>query len=207
MGFSSIAVEQRQKEIKALKPFLAFSVISSLVLHIAVLASGIGNLFAIVPSMEEQPIELTYVDPEIKETPKAVETKQEKPSKDELGATGGGKVLTAQGGGGGGGSISLGGGSSTAQPQSRPFRQNPPVVEQKQPREQPFVPVPRVENFKALPKQQTQPPKEPQKVATAPQRQIEPSTPTKTDPETLIEKLKHLLIHNRLKTDRRVVKN
>jgi TonB family protein len=69
MSFSSIAIEQREKEVKALKWFLIFSTITSLALHIAVLASGVGNLLARVPQLEEEPIELTLVEPEVKEIP------------------------------------------------------------------------------------------------------------------------------------------
>lgn len=151
MSWNGIAVEQRQKEIKALKPFLAFSMIGSLVLHVAVLASGIGNLLARVPELKEQPIELTYLDPEVKETPPPVETKQEKLIQDELGATGG-RVLTAGSGGAGDGSISLGGGGSSAKSAPIKEQQNtvtaqsaspPPVVEQKQPLPQPIVSSPK----------------------------------------------------------------
>nr|MDZ7998899.1 energy transducer TonB [Aulosira sp. DedVER01a] len=73
MGFSSIAVAQREKEAKALKSFLTFSLVSSLILHIAVLASGITNLLTRVPEVEEEPIELTLVEPTDLETPKPLE--------------------------------------------------------------------------------------------------------------------------------------
>lgn len=69
MSFSSIAIEQREKEIKALKTFLVYSFCGSLVLHIAVLASGIGNLLTRVPELENEPIEMTFVEPEVEETP------------------------------------------------------------------------------------------------------------------------------------------
>ncbi|MBD2430863.1 MULTISPECIES: energy transducer TonB [Fischerella] len=79
MSFSSIAVQQREKEAKALKSFVAFSLIGSLALHIGVLASGIGNLLSRVPS-EEEPIEFTIVEPTTLETPEAPEeTKKETP--------------------------------------------------------------------------------------------------------------------------------
>ncbi len=79
MSFSSIAVQQREKEAKALKSFLAFSLIGSLTLHIGVLASGIGNLFNKLPS-EEEPIEFTIVEPATLETPEPPEeTKKETP--------------------------------------------------------------------------------------------------------------------------------
>ncbi|MFB2769443.1 TonB family protein [Pelatocladus sp. BLCC-F211] len=79
MSFSSIAVQQREKEAKALKSFLVFSFIGSLMLHIGVLASGIGNLFDKLPS-EEEPIEFTIVEPATLETADPPEeTKKETP--------------------------------------------------------------------------------------------------------------------------------
>jgi TonB family protein len=80
MSFSNIAGEQRHKEAKALKSFLAFSLIGSLSLHICALASGIGNFLARVPELEEEPIELTFVEPEepeVQDTPPAREIKQQ----------------------------------------------------------------------------------------------------------------------------------
>ncbi|WP_088241768.1 energy transducer TonB [Calothrix rhizosoleniae] len=81
MSFSSIAIEQRNKEVKALKTFLAFSVTGSLVMHTALVASGIVNLLK-TPQLEEEPIEITLIEleaekkPEIKEAPqqKSIET-------------------------------------------------------------------------------------------------------------------------------------
>ncbi|MBD2436112.1 energy transducer TonB [Nostoc sp. FACHB-110] len=61
MSFSSIAVEQRSKEAQALRLFLGCSLAGSLALHIAVLATGLGNFLARVP-VEEDPIEVTIVD-------------------------------------------------------------------------------------------------------------------------------------------------
>ncbi|MFQ4142472.1 energy transducer TonB [Chlorogloeopsis sp. ULAP02] len=69
MSVSSVAGLQREKEAKALKSFLTFSIVGSLMLHIGVLASGIVNLLTRVPDLEEEPIELTFVEPETPETP------------------------------------------------------------------------------------------------------------------------------------------
>ncbi|MDM9385757.1 energy transducer TonB [Chlorogloeopsis sp. ULAP01] len=69
MSVSSVAGLQREKEAKALKSFLTFSIVGSLMLHIGVLASGIVNLLTRVPELEEEPIELTFVEPETPETP------------------------------------------------------------------------------------------------------------------------------------------
>ncbi|MBF2007669.1 MAG: energy transducer TonB [Chlorogloeopsis fritschii C42_A2020_084] len=69
MSVSNVAGLQREKEAKALKSFLTFSIVGSLMLHIGVLASGIVNLLTRVPDLEEEPIELTFVEPETPETP------------------------------------------------------------------------------------------------------------------------------------------
>ncbi|OUL29254.1 hypothetical protein BV372_23725 [Nostoc sp. T09] len=97
MSFSSIAVAQREKEAEALKPFLAFSLVGSLILHIGVLASGITNLLTRVPELEKEPIELTLVEPTALETPPPEEAKPS-PELDSPGGGGGG----SSGGGSGG---------------------------------------------------------------------------------------------------------
>jgi TonB family protein len=112
MSFSSIAIEQREKEIKALKTFLVYSTVASLVLHVAVLASGIGNFLTRAPELENEPIEMTFVEPEVKETP-IKEEKKPSPEDNKLGA---GEILTSSGSGSSGsgssGSGSSGSGSS-----------------------------------------------------------------------------------------------
>ncbi|MEH1770333.1 MAG: energy transducer TonB [Nostoc sp.] len=62
MSFSGTTVEQRSKEVEALKSFLTYSLIGSLALHIGVLSSGIGNYLTKVPTGEEEPIEFAVVD-------------------------------------------------------------------------------------------------------------------------------------------------
>ncbi|MEH2115235.1 energy transducer TonB [Nostoc sp.] len=62
MSFSGTTVEQRSKEVEALKSFLTYSLIGSLALHIGVLSSGIGNYLTRVPTGEEEPIEFAVVD-------------------------------------------------------------------------------------------------------------------------------------------------
>ena len=113
MGFSSISVEQREKEAGALKSFLAFSLIGSLALHIGVLTFGIGNLLTRVPESEEEPMEVTIIDPP--STP-ALEPKQEAESADGSDAGGGsgnqGGSVAAGGGGGGGARFLFFGGPS-----------------------------------------------------------------------------------------------
>jgi TonB family protein len=171
MSFSNIAIAQREKEIKALKSFLVFSTISSLVLHIAVLASGLGNLLARVPELEEEPIELTLVEPEVKETPLT----EEKPKEEKLAlGNNAGEVLTSSGGNAGGGSI----GREVPQtkviqaPPQAPIRISP--VEKSV--EKPIVtPVQKfVNNFKP------QPVKEDPIVSKEPQPKVESQKPTNT---------------------------
>ncbi|HLP88078.1 MAG TPA: energy transducer TonB [Nostocaceae cyanobacterium] len=74
MSLSNIALEQRQKETKTLTTFLVYNLVGSIVLHIGLLASGIGNIFATVPKIEEEPIELTFV-----ETPEEEQEKLQEP--------------------------------------------------------------------------------------------------------------------------------
>ncbi|MEH2026238.1 energy transducer TonB [Nostoc sp.] len=62
MSFSGTTVEQRSKEVEALKSFLTYSLIGSLALHIGVLSSGIGNYLTRVPTGEDEPIEVAIVD-------------------------------------------------------------------------------------------------------------------------------------------------
>ena len=67
MGISGITIKQRETEAKTLKLFVASSLIGSLVVHIGLLASGILNMKVQVPETENQPIELTFIDPPVSE--------------------------------------------------------------------------------------------------------------------------------------------
>ncbi|WP_414512034.1 TonB family protein [Nostoc sp. PCC 9305] len=62
MSFSGTTVEQRSKEVEALKSFLTYSLIGSLALHIGVLSSGISNYLTRVPTQQDDAIELAIVD-------------------------------------------------------------------------------------------------------------------------------------------------
>ena len=78
MTSSSIAVKQRSKEAKELRLILAYSLICSLALHVAVLASGIGNFLPKVSSSKEEPIEVEIIDaPKPPESKPLLEKKQE----------------------------------------------------------------------------------------------------------------------------------
>ncbi|MEA5574051.1 energy transducer TonB [Calothrix sp. UHCC 0171] len=177
MSFSNIAIEQREKEVKALKSFLAFSTIASLVLHLAVLAAGIGNLFVRTPELEEEAIELTLVEPEVKETPAIEELKEEKLALGNNTA----KVLTSSGG-------SAGEGAVTREVSPNPVIQAPPPVPVRvapveksieKSVEKPIVtPVQKfVDNFKP------QPLKEDPVVSKEAQPKVEPQTSTNNTPK------------------------
>ncbi|MEH2295698.1 energy transducer TonB [Nostoc sp.] len=81
MSFSGTTVEQRSKEVEALKSFLTYSLIGSLALHIGVLSSGIGNYLTRVPTPEEEPIEVAIVDSPTAEPEKPLEKIPEEPKK------------------------------------------------------------------------------------------------------------------------------
>ncbi|ACC79529.1 energy transducer TonB [Nostoc punctiforme] len=82
MSFSGITVEQRSKEVEALKSFLTYSLIGSLALHIGVLSSGIGNYLTRVPKEEDEAIELAIVDSPAVEAEKPLEKIPEEPKKE-----------------------------------------------------------------------------------------------------------------------------
>ena len=67
MSFSDITVKQRKKEAKALKSFLVYGFILSLVLHVGVIAAVIFNLLSKNNQVEEKPIEITLIDMPIQE--------------------------------------------------------------------------------------------------------------------------------------------
>ncbi|RCJ19173.1 hypothetical protein A6S26_27365 [Nostoc sp. ATCC 43529] len=79
MTFSRINVEQRSKDVQALKSFLAYSLIGSLALHIGVLSSGIGNYLTRMPEDNDESIEVAIVDPPTAEPEKPLEEIPEEP--------------------------------------------------------------------------------------------------------------------------------
>ncbi|MBD2507085.1 TonB family protein [Nostoc muscorum FACHB-395] len=82
MSFSGITVEQRSKEVEALKSFLTYSLIGSLALHIGVLSSGISNYLTRVPKEQDEAIELAIVDSPAAEPEKPLEKIPEEPKKE-----------------------------------------------------------------------------------------------------------------------------
>ena len=62
MGFSIVTIEQREKEAKALKSFLVYSLMSSVALHTGVLALFINKFFLKAPEVTETPIEVTILE-------------------------------------------------------------------------------------------------------------------------------------------------
>jgi TonB family protein len=188
MSFSSIAIEQREKETKSLKSFLAISTIASLLLHASVLAIGVGSFLAKAPILEEEPIELTLVEPEVKETPLI----EEKPKEEKLAlGKNAGEVLTSSGGSTTGGSITR----EVPQPQAVqappqvPIRVAPIEKSVAKSVEKPVVnPVQKfVDNFKPQPvKEDPVVSKEPQKQTNT---QPQENTPTKnTQPPVSVTK-------------------
>ena len=90
MSFSNIALQHRERESKALRIFVAYSLTGSLIFHLTLLASGIINYLNRVPEIEEEPVEITLLDTPIEEIepkeeekpepePEKIEPKQEKP--------------------------------------------------------------------------------------------------------------------------------
>lgn len=79
MSFSNIALQQRQRESKALRIFLACSLAGSLLFHLVLLASGIAKYLNRVPEIEEEPVEITLLDTPIEE----IEPKEEEKPKPE----------------------------------------------------------------------------------------------------------------------------
>ncbi len=81
MSFSNITVKQRNKETKALKTFLIYSFIISLVLHLGIIASILFKLLSKEAEVKEKPIEITLIDMPIQEETKP-ESEPEKPKLD-----------------------------------------------------------------------------------------------------------------------------
>jgi TonB family protein len=82
MSFSNIALQQRERESKALRIFVACSLAGSLAFHLALLASGITKYLNRVPEIEEEPVEITLLDTPIEEIePKEEEKPEPEPEK------------------------------------------------------------------------------------------------------------------------------
>jgi len=62
MSFSDITVKQRKQEAKALKTFLIYGFILSVVLHIGIIAAVIFNLLSKKNQVEEKPVEITFME-------------------------------------------------------------------------------------------------------------------------------------------------
>ena len=68
MSFANTVLQQRERESKALRIFLACSLAGSLIFHLALLASGITKyLLNREPSIEDEPFEITLLDTPIEE--------------------------------------------------------------------------------------------------------------------------------------------
>ncbi|WP_414619660.1 hypothetical protein [Calothrix sp. CCY 0018] len=87
MSFSDITVKQLNKEAKALKTFLVYGFVLSLMLHIGIIAAVVFNLLSKKNQVEEKPIEITFIDMPIQEEVKPENPKsdiEEKPVKQEV---------------------------------------------------------------------------------------------------------------------------
>jgi TonB family protein len=62
MSLSIIALEQREKEAKALRYFIIYSLAGSVVIHIGVLALNLGNLLTKFPQVKDEPIEVAIIE-------------------------------------------------------------------------------------------------------------------------------------------------
>ncbi len=158
MSFSSITLEHREKQDHAQKSFLIYALIGSLVIHIGVLAFGLGRLLTDLSITEDEPIEVTMVEEPTPQVTKPPEAKKPPPPK------------VDSGGGGGGGKTQTPARAKTPLTPivKQPLRQPPPVQTFKPPIPPPPIPVPKeplvqpsplekfVDNFKVPP---TQPPK------------------------------------------------
>lgn len=94
MSFSSIAVQQREKEAQSLRSFLAWSLIGSLGLHLGVLTLGLSNLWHRSPELEEEPLEIVIVDPP--PTPEAVKPQEPQETLPERQTEGGSSRIGSQ---------------------------------------------------------------------------------------------------------------
>ncbi|MBH8562107.1 energy transducer TonB [Nostoc sp. CENA67] len=131
MSFSDINVEQRSKEVEALRSFLAYSLIGSLVLHIGLLASGIGGFLTRVPG-EEEPMELAIIDPATEQPEKPPEEIiEDTKAQPNSGSLGGGNGI--EGGGYKGGSKSANSQSVVALERKPEVVPQPKAIAQKQP--------------------------------------------------------------------------
>lgn len=86
MSFSDTTLKQRKKEAKALKSFIIYGFILSLVLHTGIVAAVIFNLLSKKNQVKEKPTEITFVDilnqEEVK--PESRLIKQDKPKLDSI---------------------------------------------------------------------------------------------------------------------------
>jgi TonB family protein len=162
MSLSSIAVEQREKEAKALRYFLIYSLIASLALHIGLLAFVVNNLLSRVPKLENEPIEVVTIAPTVEAT-KPPEEKKSQP-----------KVNSGGNGDGGG----AGGGGKPAQPQTAASDKTPSFVPiARQPTAETAPHFPRLEKPEQLTPLPI--PKFVDPVKKAPQERSQPTEPLK----------------------------
>src|SRR6476646_9377909 len=69
MSLSVTSAEQREREVKALKTFLSFSLLGSMALHVAVLALGVSHFWQRPPAADANPMEMIVLEPISPEEP------------------------------------------------------------------------------------------------------------------------------------------
>src|SRR6476646_4338278 len=69
MSLSVTSAEQREREVKALKTFLSFSLLGSMALHIAVLALGVSHFWQRPSAADANPMEMIVLEPISPEAP------------------------------------------------------------------------------------------------------------------------------------------
>ncbi|OUL22391.1 hypothetical protein BV378_24835 [Nostoc sp. RF31YmG] len=187
MSLSSTALAQREKEAEALRSFLAYSLIASVVLHIGVLALGLNGFWLRFPKVKDEPIEVAIIEVPNQEVAKLPE-----------------KGRSQTKGNGSGSSISGGGGGNFAQKQTTTGAINSSLIsgekqstvqtsQQLPPKSiQPTAsPIQKLaDTFKTSPQQPT-PPTEPAKsVATTTPVLPEPTVLPNRSTKKLVERLK-----------------
>ncbi|HEY9614733.1 energy transducer TonB [Allocoleopsis sp.] len=135
MSLSNVCTQQREKETKQLKSFLAFSLVGSGLLHAALLILGATLSWTRAYTSEAKPIEVVVVEPT------QPQEKSVKYEKTRSGSAGGSSILGGRAGGEGGGSSVEGGrgGESrgTRSPLALPFGRSQQPTQTAFPRQSP----------------------------------------------------------------------
>ncbi|OUL31963.1 energy transducer TonB [Nostoc sp. 106C] len=187
MSLSSTTLAQREKEAEALRSFLVYSLIGSVVLHIGVLALGLNGFWLRFPKVKDEPIEVAIIEVPNQEVAKLPE-----------------KGRSQTKGNAGGSSISGGGGGNFAQKQTTTGAINSSLIsggkqsavqtsQQLPPKSiQPTAsPIQKLaDTFKTSPQQPTSPTEPAKSVATTTSVLPEPTVLQNRSIKKLVERLK-----------------